>query len=304
MKWMNWSVLVLVLGLLAACGDDSSSKSGDTGNSEQADNNGGSSTSTSFDVKVGETPYKREVPNSDAKQETAAAMISGNTVTLYMVSSEGVAMTAVIETTEQSTAPGTFAVNPPPEGTFVQITDAIAGDSLESISGSIKLSSCPGSVGEKVVGEFLNVQLEGLAGGSKTMTGAFDLAVVAKTGDLFCAAASTNNTTNNTPPKNSGGTCDADMCEGDGVCCPYLPCLTQCQFDCFTTPECFGSDVEACAQCSAACAGSCDVSTECRGKLTDLNTCEEDNQCDALGDEDAYQACTTGNCCSELKAAY
>ena len=104
MNWMNVSALSLIV-LLAACGDDAASKSKtesnntNTSNNTNAGNNTTVTPTTSFDVSVGDNTYQREVDNTQATQESAAAVIAQNLVNLYMVSTDGVSISAVVETT-------------------------------------------------------------------------------------------------------------------------------------------------------------------------------------------------------------
>ncbi|MEZ4460904.1 MAG: hypothetical protein R3E66_14505 [bacterium] len=306
MNWMNVSALSLIV-LLAACGDDAASKSTTDANNTNTSNNTGNNTTvtptTSFDVSVGDNTYQREVDNAQATQESAAAVIAQNLVNLYMVSTDGVSISAVVETTPNAPAPGSFTTNPPPEGTFVSFINAATGQGYDSVSGTIRLDSCPKAVGEKLKGGFVGVQLQPVTGGEAiTLDGDFDLAVIAKNGDLNCVATSSNNTVQNNTNANNQ-TCSADQCQDGGLCCPYVPCLSQCELDCFTSTACLMGDVIGCAQCADACVTTCEVSNECATALQALNACEERSSCDAFGDESVYDQCMQSNCCSELSAA-
>lgn len=305
MKKRNWSVLFLVCGLVASgCGDDSNSKNSNDNNQSVSNNQTpGSTTRTTVSVTIGEDEIKRDIPNDQASDQIASAVIAQNILTLTMLSETGVSLSAVVETLPARVAPGSFAVNAPPEGSHVTVLDPLAGKGWESASGTIELKSCPKAVGEKAVGEFKNINMASLDGGeSRTLNGTFDIVILAKQGDLNCKVedVSTNNSTSNNSTPDQ---CTADECADGGICCEYLPCLGTCQFDCFAS--CATGDIAACAQCNAACFDECNVSNECVSAFEDLNSCEEANSCDPFDEnEERYESCVRGSCCDEINAAY
>lgn len=307
MKMKKWSVLFLACGLsLSACGDDSTSKNS-SGNNQSTANNStttGSTTRTTVDVKIGDDEIKRDIPNDQASDQIASAVIAENILTLTMLSETGVSLSAVIETLPTKVAPGSFGVNAPPNGSHITVLDPLAGGGWESASGTIELKSCPKAVGQKVVGEFKNVNLAAINGGeSRSLSGTFDIVVVLKQGDLNCKVEDvvTNNSTSNN--NSTPDQCSADECEEGGICCEYLPCLGTCQFNCFAS--CATGDIAACAQCNAACFDECNVSNECVAAFEDLNSCEEANSCDPFDEnEERYESCVRGSCCDEINAAY
>lgn len=301
---MKKFLILAAMGLaFAACGEDTSKGGGGGGGGGNNTENNATPDRTTVDLEFGGSAIERDIPNDQASNESAAAVIGPSTVTLTILSETGVAISAVVETSAQNTAPGTFAAGAPPENSYVSVSDPLAGGAWESASGSIVLTNCPKAVGEKVNGRFEGVQLSALNGGeSKELSGSFSVVVLTKSGDLDCAAEpEPTNNPNNPVSSNNPDQCQADECADGGVCCPFIPCLSQCQLNCFS--DCATGDVQACAACNDGCFDSCDVSTECVSAIQDLNQCEEDNQCDAFGDEDEYDACVKGSCCSELNAA-
>lgn len=314
-----YTLMFLCTLTLWACGDDDpSSDSNNSGANNGDGNNVTQKDESSFKTKTKddagkEKTIENKVDNDKASKQMGGASIAGSVLSVFLVAPNGDTIQAIVETTEALTAPGTFSVNQPPEGSFVTWTSPATGEIYESTSGSIVLDGCPKVVGTQVKGSLKDVSLNSaLSGATTTLNGTFDMVLFAKAGDLFCKPdASENNTDNNAnnDSNNDGGTCGyTEACDQDeGTCCPYAPCLTQCQLRCFQTPACsdpFNPDLAACAACSDECLDSCDVDAACREDLVALNTCEEQAGCDAFGDEDTYNACVKGSCCAEVTAAF
>lgn len=311
---------MLLLFLATACTEDagdSDASSNNTANAQQnaATNNAdeGASDKTSFEVEStdesGEKEVsKNEIPDDQAGQETSGAAIVGDLLHLYLVAPNGSTINAIIETSESNTAPGSFAIAAPPEGSHVTWLDPINGGTFESQSGTITLDDCPTAAGDKVSGKFNSVTVTSpFDGSTRTLDGAFDLAVYVANGALFCASSnnSKNNDTSNSSANNAP-MCQADYCEDGGVCCPYTQCIFSCELRCVTQdPACtnpLDPDPIACAACMEGCLDECNVSQECRTAYQALSTCDQQAGCDELPEEQS-EACTEENCCSELNAA-
>lgn len=306
---MTWKAVAvaccLALGGAYACGDDGGGSSNNGGGNNGGNNADTSSFSAEVDTGSGQEQHSGSQSDSKADQSSWGATISGPNLQMTLVSSDGTVINAVVETSEAAKAPGDFAPTSDADGTTVTIVSTSMGNSYVSNgNGTITLENCPRAVGEHATGSFNNIALDGSGGaGSWTLDGQFDVVVFAKAGDLFCNEQSSSNngggTNNNTT--NNGGTCDADMCANDGVCCPYAQCMNQCELNCLQSAECAGGmNPQACAQCTNGCLDECNVSSECRSAIVDLNTCSENNGCDTANDE---EACQKQFCCAELKAA-
>ena len=303
---MKKFLILAAMGLaFAACGDDTSKGGGGGGGGGNNTENNATPDRTSVDLNFGGEAIERDIPNDQASNESAAAVIGPSTLTLTIVSEMGVAISAVVETSAQNTAPGTFAVGAPPENSYVSVSDPLAGSAWESASGNIVLTSCPKAVGEKINGRFEGVQLAPLNGGdAKELSGSFSVVVLTKSGDLDCAAEPepSNNSNNPVNNPNNPNQCQVSICEDEGICCPYIECMSQCELECFS--DCAAGNIQACAACNDSCYDSCGVSDACASAIQVVNACEETNQCDPFGDEDAYDACLQENCCSEIDAAF
>lgn len=306
LKTIGWKTLLCVSCLALAgawgCGDD-----GDDGNG--GSNNGGGSDTSSFSAQVetdsGSQQIEGEQSDSKAGEGTWGASIGGSNLHVTLTSADGATVvSAVITTTESQKAPGDFTPQATNENTFVSIVSAAQGNAFMSTgSGTITLDNCPRAVGEHAKGSFNNVVLAAESGNATwTLDGSFDVVVFAKAGDLFCNEQSSGN--NSTPGNNNtGGQCSADWCEDGGTCCPYMPCVSQCELGCFQSAECQGGlNPEACAACARGCLDECNVSDECNTAAVALNTCGENAGCDATETQEAEEQCLEQNCCSELNA--
>lgn len=304
---------ILCASTLAACGNNDAGSDDNNGDSNNAKtNNAQPKDKSSFKAKAKddageEQTVENEIENDKASKQMGGASIADSVLSIFLIAPNGDTIQAIIETTESVTAPGSFTVGQPPEGTFVTWLLPTTGEILESTGGSIVLDSCPKTVGTQVKGSLKGVTLASVVSGSTTtLDGNFDMQLFAKNGDLFCKTEISDNNGNNS---NNGGTCDyTEACDQtDGSCCPFLPCLSQCQLTCFQTPACsdpFNPDLAACAECSNDCLDSCNVDTACRNDNEALTTCEDNAGCDAFGDEDEYDVCVKGSCCAEVKAAF
>ncbi|AWV89365.1 hypothetical protein [Bradymonas sediminis] len=297
---------------VAACGDDSSKGGGDSSNNQQQ------AGSSSFTVEV-EAEGSTDTLSGSQKDEAAGegswgASIAGPMLHLTLASSDGSILSAVVITSEDERAPGTFALED------ISLTSAMAGNVYAGTgAGTVTLSNCPRKMGDHVKGSFNNVVLKSEIGGDATQTisGNFDVVVYTKAGDLFCETETTpdnntpgnntpgNNTPGNNTPGNNGGTCRADECVEGGTCCPYMGCLANCNTECVMSEECMGGmNPAACSTCAMECLDSCGVSSECRSALVDLETCTDQYSCYETEDEDAEDQCVKDNCCSQLNAAF
>lgn len=319
MTWMNdrkRTTTLLAFGLaaslsLTACGED------DDPADSNVDPDRGSNTSSTFDVELSgdgaSTNYSGSLANDETSDESWGASIAGGVITILMQDASGVAISAVIDTAQNTYATGDFSVAAPPEGTFVTLLDPLAGQALNSHGqGTIKLTSCPTAMGDKVVGSFQSVSLEDEnEGPNRTLTGNFDVAVYAMSGTLNCPPADDTNDNSDDDPDDSDDQPNAcqgyEYCENsDGACCPYAQCMATCSFNCvMEDAECAGGlNPAACNACTLGCLDSCGVDQACRDAATALTSCEEDAGCDTLDDEDEAASCTESACCSELQTAY
>ncbi len=321
-KTKIWPTMMLLL-LATACTEDASdgdANSNNTANAQQnaATNNGSNnaaSDKTSFEVETtddnGEKEVsKNEIPDDQAGQETSGAAIVGSLLHIYLVAPNGSTVTAIIETSEGNTAPGSFTLGEPPEGSHASWLDPVNGAAFESRSGTIVLDDCPQAAGDKVSGKFDNVTVASpFDGSTRTLDGKFNLAVYVANGSLFCASSNNSSKNNDTPNSsaNNAPMCQADMCEEGGVCCPYTQCIFSCELRCLTQdPACtnpLDPDPIACAGCMEGCLDECNVSQECRTAYGELSACDQQAGCDELPEEES-EACTEQNCCSELEAAF
>jgi hypothetical protein len=316
-KIMFTTLLTTCSVILSACGEDVSEKPSNADPSEPANASAGSTLgdgsgdpeTTRFDVEIGEggvkTPIQGEIQNQAASKESSGAAIAGSAVEIFLVSGQTL-ISATVETSEAKTAPGSFAISAPPDGSHVTFFDPVNGTILESLEGTIVLQSCPTKVGEKVVGKFSDVKLASNFGNAtKTLEGTFDLRVFAKAGDLFCRPPKSPEANaepeEREPDEQSGGTCAWDQCLNDGVCCPYRSCMSQCEESCIFDPACLQNPL-ACAQCAEACLDTCDVSTNCRQALGNLTSCDTQYGCSER--EGQEEACMLERCCDELQAAF
>lgn len=94
--------------------------------------------------------------------------------------------------------------------------------------------------------------------------------------------------------------CKVDTC--DGVCCPYLPCMDQCQMKCYTEICQDPMNFQECISCLSKCYDTCNVSNDCKGCLDVLDTCAEKNDCD-FGPPSENE-CIGQHCCLEYKACF
>ena len=102
-----------------------------------------------------------------------------------------------------------------------------------------------------------------------------------------------------------GQQCSADRCGEDGVCCQFVDCVTQCEYDCLNQDaQCDGGANEsACNACAQDCRDSCNVSQECRTALDELDACSQNNGCQDSAGGAGDEQCLEENCCAELEAA-
>jgi hypothetical protein len=318
MNCRTWFVALCIGCLIGAgalgCGDEGGASNNGGGNNGTASNNGGSnngnSTSeSSFDATAesddGTEDYSNKQDDSQAGEGTWGAAIAGSTLQITLASSDGTAITAYVETSESNKAPGGFTPQGSEAGTFVTLLSATEGNAYTSGGqGTVTLDSCPRAVGERAKGSFDGVVLSSDVGNAtKTLSGDFDVVVYAKAGDLFCEEEDTNDNNGN---NDTGGQCGADWCEGGGVCCPYVDCISQCEFECLTQDaDCQGGlNPAACAQCANACLDECDVDQACRTEIGELNTCGANSGCDDTETSEAEQQCLEQNCCSQVKATF
>lgn len=325
-KWTKHLVIGLcTVALAMGCGDDErGSRDGgrDGGSNGTTDDGGGNDSGggsenaneSSFDVSLekegGEkTEVSERQPNSEASEETWGAIIAENRLQITLVG-DTFALTAIVETLPSAEAPGRFAVGAPPEGTFVTKVDAMAQNSFSSNGqGHIRLTNCPKAPGQKVTGSFENVILfADMGSGQQTLNGSFDVVVYAAVGELHCQeeVPDTNNNNNNNNTGGGGQCVDFEFCEDGGVCCPFIDCIADCEFNCFLTePGCsFGMNPQACSVCLDGCLDECNVSSSCRSELFHLDQCDETHGCYDTNDEEEGDACMLENCCSELRAAF
>jgi hypothetical protein len=294
------------------CGDEAGS-SNNGANNGAASNNGGSNngnttSESSFDATAesddGTEDFSNKQDDSKAGEGTWGAAIAGSTLQISLAGSDGTAITAYVDTTESQKAPGGFTPQGTEDGTFVSLLSAVEGDAyMSNGQGTITLDTCPKAVGERARGSFDGVVLASDFGSAtKTLSGEFDVVVYAKSGDLFCEEETSNNNNNS---NNDPGQCSADWCEDGGVCCPYMDCVSQCEFECITQDtECQGGlNPMACAQCANACLDECNVDQECRTEMVELNTCGSNAGCDNTETTEAEQQCLEENCCSEVQGA-
>ncbi|TXC74521.1 hypothetical protein FRC91_15525 [Bradymonadales bacterium TMQ1] len=230
-----------------------------------------------------------------------------------MQDGSGVAISAVIDTSQNTYATGDFTVSAPLECTFVTLLDPLGGDSFAPLDdGVITLTSCPKAIGDKVVGSFKNAVLQSdMNESSRTLSGNFDVAVYAMTGSLNCPPADEPDDNDNGQPDDDDDQPNAcqgyEFCEsGDGACCPYAECLATCGFNCvMNDDECAGGlNPVACNICTLGCLERCGVDQACRDAATALTSCEDDAGCIEIADEDAATSCTESHCCAEFQAAY
>jgi hypothetical protein len=329
-KWNRIAAMIACLALMGAVGcsddggsSDDSNNGNNSGGNNASSHDGSSSFSAQVDTGSEVETYSGQQDDGAAGQSSWGATIAGEELHLTMMSSDGTVISVVVVTSEQDLAPGTFSVESFGSGTHVIMTSAQLGNSYESNgNGTITVSTCPRANGEHAKGSFNNVELASDSGNAIwTLDGDFDIVVYNKSGDLYCEQKSSNNsttnnsttnnsTTNNSTTNNSttnnGGQCRADYCMEEGVCCPYVNCISQCEQDCILedTDCAGGADPAACDSCVRGCWDDvCEVSSECRTAYVDLVTCEQDNNCDTIDDEDQYQECLEGNCCTELNDA-
>ncbi|TXD34288.1 hypothetical protein FRC98_19040 [Lujinxingia vulgaris] len=304
---------LLALGLaaslsLAACGEDS--------DPTDSDPREGTPSTSSFEVEFSNggtsQTYSGSINSDETSEESWGASIAGGVITILMQDGSGVAINAVIDTAQNTYATGDFALSEPPEGTFVTLLDPLGGDTFNTLDeGTVKLTSCPKAIGDKVVGSFNNVVLYSeMDESSRTLSGNFDVPVYAMSGSLNCPPADEPDNDDEQPDDNDDqpNACQGyEYCEsGDGVCCPYAECMATCSFNCvMEDEECAGGlNPAACDSCTLDYLDSCGVDQACRDAAAALTTCEEDAGCSELEDEDAATSCTESNCCSELQAAY
>ena len=332
------ALLALIAPLMfVACSDDAGSNDANgnaatnkaANNMSSNNNQGGETDKTTFDVEAKDntsgmtTREENEIEDKNASQANSGASIAGSILSIYLVAPSGSTISAVVETTEELRAPGSFTVTVPPDATFVTWLNPLAGQTLESSSGTITLENCPKVAGDKIKGSFDNVQLVNLFDDStQTLNGSFDIALYAVSGSLFCTEAPVTNEDMgggmndrdmgggmNDRDMGGGQTCDATICDDpNSNCCPYAQCMATCEFNCLTQdPACsdpFNADPVKCGQCLEACLDSCNVSQECRSAYVELSTCESNAGCDEASDEDAELECSKQNCCAELKATF
>ena len=303
---------------LAACSDDASSPQQDA--PKPADPNKPAdptpANTSRFEVEARDsqgasTKAEREIDNSQASQENSGAAIVDSKVMLYLVAPNGTTVSAIITTSPQAQAPGTFRVGQPPEAdTHVTWLAPLTGSALSSRGGQIKLTSCPKAVGEKLVGTFEGVTLQSdLGQGDQTLSGSFSVVVYAKNGELSCAPEpKPNDPKPNDPKPTDPNSCDVDYCQDGGTCCPYVQCIASCELRCLTQdPACINPlspDPVACAQCVLGCPSQCGASDACKSAHSALVACMDRAGCSELEDEDASDACAESSCCAQLQAFY
>lgn len=291
-------VAALAVVATGACGDDGGSGGTTTPsntNSVNATVSGGAS---------GSTPVKNT--QSDAAPNVFGAGIAGDTLSLWIVGSDGTTLTAILETTDHS-LPGTVALGVPTESA-AWITMTVVPHIYNTFAGSgtVTVNQCPKVVGEGLTGRFNGVKLRSELDGSEvTLDGTFNLITATVAGALNCTAPTTEpqpdviggdavepTDTNTSTPT----TCEAETC--DGPCCPYGECMATCELSCFSS--CF-MDPTSCASCASGCLDSCNVSAACRTAATALDACGEAAGCDPMAED---ESCLEAHCCAELKAAW
>ncbi len=294
----------LVVAGAYGCGTEDDAKDG---------NNGGAKSDTSsFSVDVsgnsGSSKVKAEQKDDQAGKSSWGATISGDTLMILLVDPNGTTVTAIVKTSESAKAPGTFTVGGEFDDINVTMLNPTAGNVFKSIGeGTIKLDNCPRAMGEHIKGSFTNIKLQSELGGNvaETINGSFDIVVYAKSGDLFCYMKVAYTTTGESVAGgNTTPTCQADMCDDGGTCCPYMECMATCEYKCFTDHCMMNPGSAECFSCTAGCLDSCNVSSECRSEMGKLMTCEEKAGCDEIEDEDKAMECSKTHCCSELNAVY
>jgi hypothetical protein len=252
-------------------------------------------------------------------QGTFGAAISGPILNIWITSAQGTLLSAVIDTSTYN-LPGSATMGAPTvDDSFVTVIDAMAGTNRTSTGGAIVVDQCPKTVGEAFTGKFNNVAMvDEISGATSTLTGTFNLKIIAKSGDLVCKVTPTPGpdagpTDDAGPTVDIGGggtypgagqaSCSNPTC--DGPCCPYLPCLATCTFAC-ETGTCVQNpmDFMACATCLNDCVTSCNVSQPCITAAQAVNECESTNACNEAATDEAADACLAANCCSQLQAAY
>ena len=284
---------------LFACGDSGSE-----------DASQGSSTTTSYDATVsggGGTPVALEqrFPNSEASAQVGGAVVADGTLTLYFTAQTGETLVAYLKTDETTPAPGRFAIdNVAPTPNSLTFAAPLVGKIYDATGGAIVLKSCPTALGGKLTGSFDAITLKNVAdeADTRSLSGTFDLAVFAFSGPLTCQAP----TGGDNGGGNSSSCGDYEACDGtaDGACCPYMPCIAQCQLTCAMGSACISGDVAACAACSAACPTSCNVNAACKTAFAAADACYERSGCNAISDSDQQDACGQSHCCAEVKAAF
>lgn len=293
---------------------------------------------TKTDVKVDKPASKDD---ATAKQNANGAINAGKILNLLVTAAgadgNSQVLSIYIDTSKVDVPGSGIAVGK--NGDAVYATYVIAGPGGNGTysstgKGTIDITTCPDKSGVAVVGKLNGVELGGdaVVGGPKSVTlnGAFNLVYFGGAGELTCKApASTGGgadasggSVNVGSLKPSGGTCNADPCDGgkntSRNCCPYVPCMEPCLKKCF-------DDVSACIQgcaadpmnmqacatgcfgkvatCESACLTSCNVSATCKTAAEAYFKCTDgaQNTCASTGGD---KSCVTDKCCTELKAAF
>lgn len=291
--------LLCVAGVMSAC---------------DSDDNGGTTTTgdpakTSYDVSVsgGGDPVKKEVPAAEASESNGGASIVDGQIHLFLVGATST-INVVLQTDDGHTAPGLFGITGAgPEPNFALLSAPLAGGAFESESGSVRLSTCPTKVGDKLVGKLEDVVVRSaLDGGTRTLSGTFDVHVYAMIGTLACHVEPTQPGPDTTDTSVTPGSCAFEACDDGGSCCPYVQCISQCELNCaLQNPACSGftPDPVQCAACMHGCLDQCEVSSGCRTAYTALDACGSEHGCSGTGDE-ADEQCLREHCCDELGATF
>lgn len=311
------TILILLLSLFStlACGENGGSGGGDgDGDTQEVV---GDEEESSFNVSIEDesgdsTSATGKQSNEDVSEDSWGASLNSGMLMINLVTGAGISITANLETSESNTAPGTFTVQAPPEGTHVVLLDVLQGAAFSSQStGSITLQNCPKAIGDKVVGSFNNIVLvdDMGAGGTRTLNGNFDVMVYAVAGGgLFCEETPEPGDGGDGDTETPiGGQCGWEYCRDDGACCPYAECMNTCDFNClFNDSDCaMGTNPLACDACIESCYfDTCGISDQCVNAAVDLGICEDTHGCDEFDDDNEAEACMQNFCCDDLKATY
>ncbi len=336
MRLVTFRLLTLAAALLTAPACGSSTGGGSTGTVDAGptgSTTGDKSTNSGAVTAKGSDGKSTSVNASAAASsgstsgtQKLGAMATDKILTLYI--SDASSLITITIDTDKNPLPATgIKAGDASSGAFVTYVGTAGSFTSDGSAGTIDVSNCPSDANNTVtVGKLDGVVVSGVAAtgqASLTLDGTFNLVYFGGYGNLKCTApvVATADASSTDVGSTAGGTCGYQVCADNSKnCCPYLPCLTQCQLDCANTANnctiaCASNPADMncpmkCATdastCFDGCFGKCNVTDSCKTVGNAFFTCSnkaDQASCAGKTDNDKL-SCEVDACCAEAKAAF